>query len=51
MKRGNRWVLSASGGVQFQPWAFLEEVVEAEDVESERLLALAARPEKGLCWE
>ncbi len=51
MKRGARWVLSASGGVQFQPWAFLEEVVEAKDVESEWKLALAARPKTGLCWE
>ena len=51
MKRGTRWVLSASGGVQFQPWAFLEEVVEAKDVKSERTLALAARPETGICWE
>ena len=32
MKRGSRWILSASGGVQFQPWAFLEDVVEAQDV-------------------
>lgn len=51
IKRGSRWILSASGGVQFQPWAFLEEVVEAQDVASTRKLALAARPEAGICWE
>ncbi len=51
IKRGNRWILSASGGVQFQPWAFLEEVVEAQDVASTRKLALASRPEAGICWE
>jgi hypothetical protein len=51
IKRGSRWILSASGGVQFQPWAFLEEVVEAQDVASTRKLALASRPEAGICWE
>ena len=52
MKRGTRWVLSASGGVQFQPWAFLEEVVEAEDVESERITCTRGPPRDGdLCWE
>ena len=51
MKRGSRWILSASGGVQFQPWAFLEDVVEAQDVVSERKLAMASRPQSGICWE
>ena len=51
MKRGSRWILSASGGVQFQPWAFLEEVVEAQDIGSERQLAVASRPQSGICWE
>ena len=51
MKRGSRWILSASGGVQFQPWAFLEDVVEAQDVGSERKLAMASRPQSGICWE
>ena len=51
MKRGSRWILSASGGVQFQPWAFLEKVVEAQDIGSERKLAVASRPESGICWE
>jgi hypothetical protein len=51
IKRGSRWVLSASGGVQFQPWAFLEEVIETPDVGSARKLALASRPETGICWE
>ena len=51
IKRGSRWILSASGGVQFQPWAFLEEVVESQDIGSERKLALASRPESGICWE
>ncbi len=51
MKRGSRWILSASGGVQFQPWAFLEDVVEAQDVGSARKLAMASRPQSGICWE
>jgi hypothetical protein len=51
MKRGSRWILSASGGVQFQPWAFLEDVVEDQDVGSERKLAMASRPQSGICWE
>ena len=51
MKRGSRWILSASGGVQFQPWAFLEDVVEVQDVGSKRQLALASRPQSGICWE
>jgi len=51
MKRGSRWILSASGGVQFQPWAFLENVVEVQDVGSRRQLALASRPQSGICWE
>ena len=51
MKRGSRWILSASGGVQFQPWAFLENVVEVQDIGSRRQLALASRPQSGICWE
>ena len=51
MKRGSRWILSASGGVQFQPWAFLENVVEVQDVGSRRQLALASRPQSGIRWE
>jgi len=51
IKKGSRWVLSASGGVQFQPWAFVETTVEAADVGKQRTLALASRPEAGFCWE
>ncbi len=51
IKKGSRWVLSASGGVQFQPWAFVDSTVEAADVGRQRTLALASRPETGFCWE
>lgn len=51
LKRGNRWVVSASGGVQFQPWAFVEEVVEDEEIAAQRRLALADRPDTGFYWD
>lgn len=51
MKRGSRWVVSASGGVQFQPWAFVDQVVEDEAIASERRLALTGRPDAGFYWD
>ena len=51
IKKGTRWVLSASGGVQFQPWALIEEVVENDDVARVRSLALVGRSEQGFYWE
>lgn len=51
IKRGKKWVLSASGGVQFQPWAFIDTPVEAADLGQQRTLALASRPETSFCWE
>ena len=51
IKKGSRWVLSASGGVQFQPWAFVDITVEAAEVGKQRTVALASRPETGFCWE
>lgn len=50
-KRGNRWVVTASGGVQFQPWQFASaEATTVADVGTSRGDALAARPEAGPCW-
>lgn len=51
IKKGTRWVLSASGGVQFQPWALIEDVTESDDITDERALALAGRPEQGFYWD
>ncbi len=51
IKKGNRWVLSASGGVQFQPWALIEDVAESEDIADVRTLALASRPDQGFYWD
>ncbi|MFM9059716.1 MAG: DUF1598 domain-containing protein [Planctomycetaceae bacterium] len=44
LKKGNVWLLSASGGVMVQPWAFAANVAEAADVAQVRKTALAARP-------
>ena len=51
VKKGNQWVVSASGGVLFQPWGFVAETVESADVASARTTALAARPAAGCWWE
>ncbi len=51
MKRGNRWVVTASGGVQFQPWQFASaEGTTTADLETSRGEALAARPGADRCW-
>lgn len=44
LRKGTTWILSASGGVTVQPWAFATNVVAADDVEATRATALAARP-------
>ena len=43
VKKGGRWVVSASGGIQFQPWAFAAATSESADVGKARTGALAAR--------
>jgi len=44
LKKGNRWIISASGGVLFQPWEVTSRVVEVADVAPTKAKALAARP-------
>jgi hypothetical protein len=53
LKKGTNWVLSASGGVQFQPWAFTAETVVDAAVAPARTAALAARPAEvaGISWD
>jgi hypothetical protein len=51
LKKGNRWVVSASGGVIFQPWSFAANTAESTDVAASRTTALAARPADGCWWE
>ncbi len=52
IKKGKAWVVSASGGVKFQPWLFATATVESADVAVSRSQALASRPEIAACsWE
>jgi hypothetical protein len=51
LKKGRTWVLSASGGVQFQPWQFAATTREESDLGPARATALAGRPEAGWFWE
>ena len=51
LKKGNRWVVSASGGVLFQPWSFAASTADSADVAATRTTALAARPAEGCWWE
>jgi hypothetical protein len=51
LKKGNRWVISASGGVLFQPWGFATNTADSTDVATTRTAALAARPADGWWWD
>jgi hypothetical protein len=51
VKKGNRWVVSASGGVLFQPWGFAANTADSADVTTTRTAALAARPADGWWWD
>ena len=51
MKKGSRWVVSASGGVLFQPWSFAANTAGSADVAETRTAALAARPADGWWWD
>jgi hypothetical protein len=51
IKKGRNWVLSASGGVQFQPWQFAAATREEADLTAARTAALAGRPASGWHWE
>lgn len=51
IKKGSNWVLSASGGVKFQPWAIAAATREDAAVATVREQALAARPATGTSWD
>jgi hypothetical protein len=51
LKKGNTWVLSASGGVQFQPWQFATADREVAELRDERLAAVSGRPGSGCHWD
>lgn len=51
IKKGNQWVISASGGVLFQPWSFATNTTDSADAAVGRTAALAGRPNAGCCWD
>ena len=51
LKKGTRWVVSASGGVLFQPWGFVANTTDSADMAETRTAALAARPADGWWWD
>jgi hypothetical protein len=51
LKKGRTWVLSASGGVQFQPWQFAAATREEADLTAVRTAALAGRQAGSWHWE
>jgi hypothetical protein len=51
LKKGTTWVLSASGGIQFQPWQFAANAQAGADVAERRTAALASRPDAGWWWD
>jgi len=50
IKKGTNWVLSASGGVQFQPWQFAAEIRADEALAEARTASLAGRAGGSLAW-
>lgn len=50
LRKGKGWVVTASGGVQFQPWAFATESVEAAELAQSRTAALGPRPADVWHW-
>ena len=51
LKKGSRWVVSASGGVLFQPWSFAANTSDSADMAEIRTAALTARPADGWWWD
>jgi len=50
IKKGTNWVLSASGGVQFQPWEFAANSAASEDVGQTRARAISAKADPSAWW-
>lgn len=51
VKKGGRWVVSASGGIQFQPWGFAASTVESDEVAGSRTAALVGRAGDAWWWD
>jgi hypothetical protein len=50
MRKGKTWVVTASGGVQFQPWAFAADTAETADLADVRSASLTNRPADAWWW-
>lgn len=51
IKKSNQWVISASGGVQFQPWEFATNSQKNDDVAKGMSAALASRTDRSWWWD
>jgi len=51
LKKGSRWIVTASGGVQFQPWQFATQTAESDEACGSRLAALESRPADRWWWD
>lgn len=52
-KKGSAWVLTASGGVTFQPWEFAAKTADSPEAATLRAEVIAARPAElaGCSWD
>ncbi len=50
VKKGTNWVLSASGGIQFQPWEFATKTHDVPELAASRTTALSDRKADGWYW-
>lgn len=50
-KKGSRWIVTASGGVQFQPWAFATNATESAESAPLRTASLEGRPADAWHWD
>jgi hypothetical protein len=51
LKKGSRWIVTASGGVQFQPWQFATQTTESDEACASRVAALETRPADRWWWD
>jgi hypothetical protein len=51
MRQPRGWVVTASGGISFQPWQFATTVADNGSLAEPRVAALGARPEDSWWWD
>jgi len=51
MRQPRGWVVTASGGISFQPWEFATTVADNASLSAPRVAALDARPEGQWWWD